>query len=152
MKRIVVLLLLVGSTFAQQFETIIVPTRRAAVMMPTAERHELELALGLTIEEALKSHLVLPGEYVDFRNPVIRFRREYNLWMKMRAALTKKFGFRIFREAIDIKEMIQFDRSTVAWEAYCMAMEDNYKQFKITKQAFGKLKQELRRERDGVYQ
>ena len=156
MKRIVAILLLAAGTisasaFAQQFTTIMIPTRRAAAMMPTAERRELELALGITIEEALKSHLVLPGEHVDFRDPVIRFRREYNMWMEMRTTLVKKFGFRIFREAIDIKEMTQFDRATTAWEDYCAAMEDNYKQFKRVKKAYRNQVKTLDKEREVVY-
>lgn len=152
MKRgIVAMLLLAGSLFAQQFETIMIPTRRAAAMMPAAERRELELVFGLTIEEALKTHLVLPGEYIDFRNPVIRFRREYNLWMEMRSTLVKKFGFRIFREAIDIKEMTQFDRATTAWEDYCVAMEEQYKQFKRTKRAYKEQSKALDKEREMAY-
>lgn len=152
MKRVVAMLLLVaGTTLAQQFETITIPTRAAAAIMPRAERRELEILFATTVEKALEDGVVVPGQYVDFTRPDIRFIREYNLWTEKRAALVKAFGIDIFREAIDIKEMTQFDRAISAWVEYCDTVEKNYKQFKRTRQAFKKLERALEQERDGVY-
>jgi len=152
-RRLVVLLMLmiVYPAFSQQKVIIRIPTLVAAQTMPIDERRELEILFATTVEKALRDGVVIPGQQVDFAQPNIWFVREYNLWIEKRTALAEAFGIDIFREAIDVQEMMKFERATTAWKDYCAGVEENYKQYKRANKAFKDLERTLGRERDGVY-
>ncbi len=158
MKRIVALvfLLCVGSTVLwgakeQQRGMIRIPTQEDASRLSHDERRELEILFATTVEKALQHGWAIPGQYVNLDDPNIRFVYEYNLWLEKRRALIKSFGIDVFQNAIDIKEIMQFERAAKSWKAYCKDVDENYNQFKQTKRSFKKLERKLNSERDGVY-
>ncbi len=140
-----------SSTGQQQTTRIRVPTMATVGKLSPAERRELEILFASTVEQALKARLVVPGQYIDLADPNTRFVREYNLWIEKRTAIVGSFGVDALRHTIDVKELVQFERVVVSFEAYCVEIEGNYAQYKRAKKAFKKLERAVDRERDGVY-
>lgn len=157
MKRVVVLVfslcicsaVLCGAD--KQRGVIRIPTQEAAARLPQGERRELEILFATTIEKALQDGRAIPGRYIDLDDPNIWFVREYNLWLEKRDALVKSFGVDIFRNVIDLKEMMQFEKAEASWVEYYKSVDDCYRQFKQARRSFKKLKQRLDKERDGAY-
>lgn len=135
----------------QQATRVRVPTMATVERLSPAERRELEILFASTVEQALKAKVVVPGQYIDLSDPNIRFVREYNLWVEKRTAIVRSFGIDALRHTIDVKELAQFDRVVVSFEAYCAEVERNYAQYKRTKKAFKGLERAVNKERDGVY-
>ena len=135
----------------QTITKVRVPTMATVERLSPAERRELEILFGSTVEQALKARVVIPGQYIDLTDPNTRFVREYNLWVEKRTAIVSSFGVDALRHTIDVKELVQFDRVVVSFEAYCAEVERNYAQYKETKKAFKGLERAVNRERDGVY-
>ena len=140
-----------GTGQQQATPRIRVPTMATVGRLSPAERRELEILFASTVEQALKAGVVVPGQYIDMADPNIRFVREYNLWIEKRTAIVSSFGVDALRHTIDVKELVQFERVVVSFEAYCVEIEGNYAQYKRTKKAFKSLERVVNRERDGVY-
>ncbi len=140
-----------SGTGQQQTMLIRVPTMATAERLSPEERRELEILFGSTVEQALENKVIVPGQYIDMTDPNVRFVREYNLWVEKRTAIVRSFGVDVLRNVIDGKEMAQFDRAVVAFEAYSAEVERNYAQYKKTKKAFKNLERAVDREHDGVY-
>ncbi len=149
---ILVAVVLSSSTGGQQATTRIrVPTMATVGRLSSVERRELEILFASTVEQALKARVVVPGQYIDLADPNIRFVREYHLWIEKRTAIVRSFGVDALRHTIDVKELAQFERVVVSFEAYCAEVERNYAQYKRTKKAFKNLERAVNREHDGVY-
>ncbi len=151
---IIILVLMAVVLFSagrKQAMRIRVPTMATAEKLSPEERRELEILFGSTVEQALKDKVVIPGQYINLADPNVRFVREYNLWVEKRTAIVRSFGVDALRRTIDVKELAQFDRVAVSFEAYCAEVERNYAQYKKTKKAFKNLERAVDREHDGVY-
>ncbi len=140
-----------SGTGQQRAMLIRIPTMATAERLSPEERRELEILFGSTVEQALENKVIVPGQYIDMTDPNVRFVREYNLWVEKRTAIVRSFGVDVLRNVIDVKELAQFDRVVVSFEAYCAEVERNYAQYKKTKKAFKGLERAVDREHDGVY-
>ena len=157
MRRTPIIVLLIflgmanGTGQRRGIEKIKIPTTAMLEKLPQAERRELEILFATTVEKALKDKVVIPGQYIDLTDPNIHFVRKYNLWVAKRSAIVESFGIDALRNTIDVKEAAQFDRVVASFEAYCLEVESNYRQYKRTKKAFKSLERAVNTEHDGVH-
>jgi len=98
-------------------------------------RYELELLVYMPLEKALEYGFLISGQTIDFSVPLIRFMREWNLWLKIRVS-NRHLNAADF---LDAREIVAKNRARNAWIELKQQKEAEHQQWRRVKKLGDKL-------------